>query len=293
MDWRRVPSLSSLRALEAAVRHQSLTKAAAELSVTHAAIAQHVRTLEADFAQSLIVRQGRGVEGTAAGQRLASGLNDGFAAIATAVEDLRSVTENRPINVTTTPAFAANWLMPRIGDFWSKYPDISININPSLAAVNLREDGFDLAIRYGAGNWPGHEVKPLSGSEFWVVARPDLLEGRQTKCLEDVADLPWIIEEYMMELHTALESEGVDLNKVELRRFSSNSLAKSGVLAGLGVSVQHKSLVEDDVESGLIEKICELSQDGLGYYTVVVPGRSPKGLETFVKWLHAKTVKPT
>lgn len=69
--------------------------------------------------------------------------------IETAVLDLRTQGEARPLNVSATPAFAGQWLMLRIGDFWSKYPDILLNINPSIKIVDLVYDRYDMAIRYG------------------------------------------------------------------------------------------------------------------------------------------------
>lgn len=287
MDWSRIPSLPALRALEAAVRHQSLSKAAAELNVTHAAIAQHVRALETEFATSLLLRSGRGVVGTTDGKRLASGLNSGFSAIADAVEELRRQTEDRPINVTLTPAFAASWLMPKIGDFWSKYPDISINLNPSLNLVDLKQDGFDLALRYGTGLWPGYEAEFLIGSEFWVVARKDLVNEGDYTCVADLKSLPWLMENHMMELQHAIAQEGLDLGEVDLKTMTTNGLVISGIKSGLGVTAQPRSLVEADVARGELVKLCELEQEGLGYYMVTLPGRVPQGLVEFKKWLRS------
>ena len=287
MNWSRVPSLPALRALEAAVRHQSLSKAAAELNVTHAAIAQHVRALEAEFATSLLLRSGRGVTGTAEGKKLASGLNAGFSTIADAVEELRLQFEDRPLNVTLTPAFAASWLMPKIGDFWSKHPEISINLNPSLGLTDLRQDGYDLALRYGAGDWPGYDVELLAASEFWVVASKELLGDRQFDCVADLMHFPWLMEDHMMELRRAIARAGLDLSDVDLKTMPTNSLVISGIKSGLGVTAQPRSLVELDVARGELVKLCELEQEGLGYYMLSLPGRHPKGLKQFKKWLRS------
>ena len=287
MNWSRIPSLPALRALESAVRHQSLSKAAAELNVTHAAIAQHVRMLEADFSTSLLVRAGRGVVGTVDGKKLAAGLNAGFSSISDAVEDLRRQSDGRPLNVTVTPAFAASWLMPKIGDFWSKHPDISINLNPAIQLVDLRSDGFDLGLRYGSGDWSGVESELLVGSEFWVVAPPALVKPEAVSCLSDLEDLPWLMEDHMMELQHAIAKEGLDLNSVDLKRMATNALVISGVKSGLGITAQPKSLVEGDVARGELVKLCELEEQGLGYYMVSLPGRAPNGLREFKKWLRS------
>lgn len=287
MNWSRIPSLAALRAFEAAARHQSFTKAARELNVTHAAIAHHVRSLEADFSESLMVRQGRGVMVTASGMQLAKRLETGFSIIADSVETLRSLNEDRPLRISVTPAFAANWLMPRIGEFWTKHPNIRLDISPAIAAVDLRKDGFDLAIRYGAGDWPDVKADLLTDGDFWVVSHPDLIKNRDVVCLSDVVDLPWIMENHMMERKNIVEKEGIDFSQVKLTLLNTNGLVLSAVAAGLGITVQVKSLVERQIEAGELAKICELNQQDLGYYIVTLPDRHPKGLHAFQNWLRS------
>ena len=285
MDWSRIPSLAALRAFEAAVRHQSFSKVAAELNVTHAAIAHHVRSLEAEFTQSLMVREGRGIAATSIGVRLAEELQSGFAAIADGVENIRSIGEQRPLNIAVTPIFAANWLMPRIGNFWALHPEVSLNINPSVDLVDLRKSGTDLAIRYGDGNWPNLKSRLLTDGDFLVVAHPDLVCDRKVDCLSDVVDLPWVMESHMMERKALVEREGVDFDKVKLTLLNTNALVLSAVAAKLGVTVQPKSIVEREITSGELVKICALNQENLGYYLVTLPDRQPKGLRELMKWL--------
>jgi len=288
MDWTRVPSLAALRAFESAARCQSFSKAARELNVTHAAIAHHVRGLEAEFSESLIIRQGRGVAVTAAGLQLAESLQAGFSTIASGVERLRTQSENRSLNITVTPAFAANWLMPRIGEFWAKHPEISLTINPSIGLTDLRKDGFDLAIRYGDGGWPNVKSELLTDGDFWVVAHPDLVKGRTVRCLQDVVGLTWLMESHMMERKAIVEREGIDFEQIDLTLLNTNGLVLSAVAAGLGISVQPKSIVERDVQARELVKICELNQENLGYYMVMLPDRDPKGLRAFRSWLRTK-----
>ncbi len=287
MDWSRIPSLAALRAFEAAARHQSFSKAAAELNVTHAAIAHHVRSLEAEFSQSLMIREGRGIATTSIGARLAEDLQTGFAAIADGVENLRSIGEQRPLNIAVTPVFAANWLMPRIGEFWAQNPEISLNINPSIDLVDLRKSGTDMAIRYGNGIWPNVSAQLLTDGDFWVVAHPDLVKDRKVNCLSDVVGLPWVMEHQMMERKALVEREGVDFDKVKLTLLNTNALVLSAVAAKLGVTVQPKSIVEREIASGDLVKICALHQKNLGYYMVTLPDRQPKGLREFIKWLRS------
>lgn len=292
MDWARVPSLAALRAFEAAARHQSFSKAARDLNVTHAAIAHHVRSLEAELSENLVERQGRGIAITAVGLELADDLRNGFLTIADGIEKVRARVERRSLNISVTPAFATNWLMPRIGEFWAKHPDVSLNINPSLELVDLRKSGTDLAIRYGDGNWPGVQAEMLTDGDFWVVAHRDLVGGATANCLAEVTDLPWVMERNMMERMAIVEREGINFEEVDLTLLNTNSLVLSAVASGLGVSVQPKSLVEPEIQSGALTKICELNQENLGYYMVVLPERHPRGLREFSKWLRSSAAGP-
>lgn len=285
MNWAHIPSLAALRAFEAAARHLNFSHAAGELNVTHAAVAQHVRALEAQFNESLLIRAGRGLALTEAGKQLADSLNSGFAEIANGVDRLRARSASRPLNITATPAFATNWLMPRMGGFWAKHPEISVSINPSTGIVDMVRDGFDLALRFGEGNWPGVIAEPLTSGDFLVVARPDLIAGRAVDCLSGVADLPWLLEEHMMERRAIVEREGIDFGSVNVTLLNTNGLVISAALSGLGLAVQPRSLVEAEIKSGALTKICEINQPGLGYHMVTLPGREPRGLRQFLNWL--------
>lgn len=285
MDWRNIPSLAALRAFEATARHLNFSKAARELNVTHAAIAQHVRGLEADFKEALVQRQGRGLVLTPSGHALSVRLQTGFAEIAAGVDDLRRLHEDRPLNISVTPAFATNWLMPRIGSFWRDHPEITVNINPSVALVDLNQGVFDLAIRYGAGDWQGMEVEKLTDGGFCVVAHPDLVKDCEIKTLKDTQSLPWLLEDSMMERRAMLEAEGLDFDNLNINLMSRSSLALSGVMAGLGVTLHPRSLIEREVATGQLKLLFELDSENLGYYLVWLPSRDGPKERILRKWL--------
>lgn len=291
MDWSRIPSLAALRAFEAAARHGSFSKAAEELNVTHAAIAQHVRALEDRCSETLMTRSGRGMALTAAGVEFAAGLREGFTLIADAVDTLEQTSQNRPLNISLTPSFAGNWLIPKLGSFWAEHPDIAVNLNPGHALVDLANDGFDMAIRYGGGTWPGLQSEPLTRGNFVVVARPDLVEGRNIDCVADAAGLTWLWERLMLEHQALVAAEGLDIDTVRKTVFENNELVLSATREGLGCSVQARVLVERDIASGALTQICALKHEGLGYYLVTRPGRETPALKVFKRWLR-KVAKP-
>src|SRR6056297_1332918 len=112
MDWQTLPPLTALRAFAALAETSSTTEAGVRLNVSHAAISQQVRQLEAHMGVVLVDRSGRQTRLTAQGRDLADALTLGFGAIARAVEALSGADAARPLQISTTPSFAAHWLMP-------------------------------------------------------------------------------------------------------------------------------------------------------------------------------------
>lgn len=292
MDWSQIPSLAALRAFEATARLLNFSKAAAELNVTHAAIAQHVRGLEADLGEQLVTRQGRGLALTQNGHALATRLRAGFEEIAFGIDDLRRLHDNRPMGVTVTPAFAANWLMPRMGAFWREHPDISINIQPATELVDLVRSPFDIAIRFGEGSWDGLESELLTYGDFHVVAHPDLISGKTIDTIKDTEEFVWLLDEHTVERRKLLETAGLDFEKVNLQTMSNTPVILSAVSAGLGVTLQPRSLIERELENGDFKVLFKLETIKLGYYLVWPAQRDSKKMRTFRNWLlkaaHAK-----
>ena len=288
MDWRDIPSLAALRAFEAAARAGSFSDAARELNVTHAAIAQHVRAIEAQLGTSLMVRAGRGVALTDAGHRLAASLGDGFGMIASGVRAVAAAAADRPVAITVTPSFAENWLMPRLAGFWAAYPGLGLSINPGMEVVDLRRDGFDMAIRYGMGDWPGLESELLVEADYTVVAAPALLQGRVANTIDDVQDLPWLFEVVHREARRWATTLGLDMACCQVNEVATLSMLLSALRAGGGVSVVSSALVADDIASGNLVAVLSERREGLGYYIAHPPGPLSTRAAIFRKWLLAQ-----
>ncbi len=286
MDWRDIPSLSALRGFEAAARLKSLSGAARELNVTHAAVAQHVRALEERFGCALLVRDGRGMKPTPEGAMLAAGLSEGFGQIAGAVRDLAR-DEDRPLRIAMTPSFAENWLMPVIGRFWAAHPEIRLELIPGNALVDLRADGIDLAIRYGRGGWPGTDPEPLVSAGHVVVATPELVGGGPVVCLDDLEDKHWLMEKQRPEEQLWAQEQGLDLDAVRLSEFDTNTMLLQAVREGAGVSIVPEAIVARDLARGRLVALCRAEETGLAYHLVLRPGPVPKALRVFMRWLRA------
>jgi len=285
MDWRNIPSLAGLRAFEATARLSSFSAAGRELNVTHAAIAQHVRGLEDFFAQGLIFRQGRKMELTPSGQRLAAALSDGFLTIQAGVNDLRSEAEDRPLKITLTPSFAESWLMPRLGEFWTDHPEIELALLPGIGLADLRRDGVDLAIRYGKGVWQGYQSELLASAQFVVVATKEYIGNRKVSNLSDLSDVKWLIESDRRDQSLWAEEQGLDLANIEITNFPTATLVHLAARAGYGVAISTQAVVDHDLENGSLVSLFTAESGTLGYYLVTRKEVQSKKLAVFIKWL--------
>lgn len=276
-----IPSLAALGAFEATSRLQSLSQAAAELNVTHAAVSQHLRTLEAEFGCALMDRVGRGVQLTDQGRLLANALADGFGTIADGVAQLRDAQTSRPLVVCVTPSFAESWLMPRLGGFWQKHPDIQLSVQPGFSLVDLKRDGVDLAIRYGRGSWGNLKSKRLVSAAFIACAAPALVP----KDPKDIPKAQWFFEPARAEFRLWAESYDLVNADTPWTAMETNQLILSAVRAGYGFGVQTKALVQDDLAAGRLISVCDDTPSDLGYYVVTRDGFETPAARTFIKWL--------
>jgi LysR family glycine cleavage system transcriptional activator len=299
MDWRDIPSLSALRAFEAAARLGSLSEAARALNVTHAAVAAHVRALEAEFGQPLLTRSGRGMMPTQAGADLARDLGTGFAEIAAGVRTLRQGREDRPVILNTTPSFAQSWLMPRLAAFWSDHPDVPLTVQTANEMVDLRRDGIDLAIRHGQGPWPGLEGTVLTNALMVIVAQPGRFDVPFECCTpeawEHVKTLPWLHDMSHSEFNKRLLRLGIDPGALKMTKLQSNALILPACRAGAGVSAQPLALVEQDIADGRLEVLAEEFDSEMAYHLLHLPGPLSRRAQTFVTWLKRdlkRTAKP-
>src|SRR5579859_2406340 len=163
----KLPSLSSIRAFEAAARLGSFAKAAQELDTTSASVSYHVRRLEQQTGIRLFVRQAQSVQLTPLGTTLAAEAGNAFAALRACF--IKAIdTDELLLTLTTLPTLATTWLTPRLGKFRARHPEIAVELDLSEAAHDLSESRFDAAIRNGHGRWPGLRAIEL----FPVVFMP-------------------------------------------------------------------------------------------------------------------------
>lgn len=284
MDWLTMPPLAALRAFAAYAEHGNLAQAGAALNVSHAAVSQHLRSLEDHLGAHLLDRSGRALALTEDGRHLSQALLLGFGAIQSAVQDINTQGAARPLHISCTPMFAVNWLMPRIAEFRMRHPDIDLVIDPRGEVVELQPGGVDIAIRYGGGRWAGLETEILLSSPMVVVANPSLLQGRTVHAPEDLLDYPWLEELGTTEAAHWLRSRGVaDAIRGASIKLPGNLLMQA-VRDGQGVAVGVKDFVSEDLEAGRLVELFTGSE-GRGYHIVTRSGVQRAQARRFITWL--------
>ena len=279
VDWRHLPSLATLRALQATAQHGGFTGAGRALNVTHAAVAQQVRALEKELGVPLVQRLGRAVSLTPQGERLAQTLSDGFTTIAGGITALQQSESRRGLRIATSVFIGQVVILPRLPEFWALHPGIEVTMTSVTPTFDLRADGFDLAI-VGSGNeGPGIEAEPLARTRWVLAGAPSLLGDGPV----DVAALPWL---YPGEKEKALlESVGVRFDPAKGVDIGSPHLEIAAAVLGLGLTFAVEIIIRAELASGQLR---EVPFEGLpeALYTLSLPkGPRRPATQAFVDWV--------
>lgn len=251
----RLPSLTALRAFEAAARHMSFAKAAEELSVTPAALSFQIKSLEETLGQPLFLRLNRAVKLTEAGRTLAPGTSEGFDRLTAAWRAARRLQDSTTLNVTAGPAFTAKWLAPRLYEFAHAHPEIDLRFSATLRMLDFDVDEVDVAIRFGYGPDEGLWSIPLNPGE-WVtpVMTPELAEQYPTPA--SLRDAPLMFDDSIAFLRPACDwpawfrAVGIDFTPTHGPHFSQADHAVDAALSGAGIVLGRRAMVVKDLHEG-------------------------------------------
>lgn len=286
-----LPSLNGLRAFEAAARHLSFTRAAAELNVTQTAVSHQIRRLEAQLGLRLFQRKNRGL-------RLTSEALEYLPAVRAAFEDLRLATDRlrRPgrgqlLIVSTMASLAAKWLLPRLVAFQEAHPGIEVRLSTSSQLVDFRREEIDLAIRYGRGSWPGLRAQWLMAEDIFPVCSPALLGGKKPlKRPEDLAQHTLIHASFSREdWQLWLTAAGLPISLAARPglTFDLSLMALQAAIDGLGVALGRSAFVEADIAAGRLVVPFDVKLPAEAGFYVVAPEETadtPK-IALFRDWL--------
>jgi LysR family transcriptional regulator, glycine cleavage system transcriptional activator len=296
-----MPPLNALRAFEAAARHLSLTKAAAELNVSPGAISHQIRGLEALLGVDLFERRVRTVVLTASGELLYPGLQTGFLHIREAVSGLQQLDNERVLVVSTPPGLTAKWLAARLYRFAAAHPEIDTRISSTLNNANFSTDGVDVAIRHMPEKPPPDsalELEKLISQALVPVCSPKLIEKLgPLDTPERLAHAPLIHDDtYVSRARVPTWTDwfaAAGLHHVEIVRglsFNSAEHALDAASEGAGVLLVTNILAYDLVRSGrLIIPVAIAVQSDRAYY-LVRPRRARERpqVRAFIDWVKSE-----
>lgn len=261
------PGLRSLRAFDAAANHLSFTKAADEMGVTPAAISHQIKELEDQLRITLFIRTSRTMRLTREGEILYTAAHESIEVLTRALHRIKRLENRNQIRVSSTPSVAAKWLVPRLDGFLAAVPGADVRIDVSNTLIDFDRDDIDVAIRFGAGKYPGLRSDLLFRDSLSPVCNPiiitkekplrvpkDLLRHNLIHLDWQSQGAPW--PNWRMWMQAAGISDFDDKRGLH---FGQASLTIQAALDGQGVALGDSNLVADDLATGRLVKPFELS----------------------------------
>jgi LysR family glycine cleavage system transcriptional activator len=283
---RRLPSLNALKAFEAAARHESFTTAAEELSVTQGAVSHQVKALELELGIRLFDRERQGLAITRAGRSYLEVVRDALDRIALGTERIQHQSRSGALTVSTSPDFAAKWLVNRLGRFAETHSDIDLRISATLHHVDFAREDVDLAVRHGDGNWAGLEVVRLCSEQLFAVCSPKLCQ--RIRAPADVLKFPLLHLDDRKDWSAWLEAAGVlDAELSHGPVLNRASMVIDAAIDGQGVALARTTLAASDLINGRLERPFAAALRLSKSYWIVCPKAAstlPK-IMTFRNWL--------
>jgi LysR family glycine cleavage system transcriptional activator len=293
MPNRRLPPLNSLRAFEAAARHQSLSRAAEELCVTHSAISRQVAKLEEFLGAKLFERKHQQVVLTKRGAAYAARLQVLFDQIQEAtVAHFSAEAERTSLCIGVLSTFAMRFLIPRLARFKQRHPELTLQVESSHKPIDPNNPDIDVAIWLGNGEWPDVVAEHLFEEELIPVGSPALLAGHEIRAADD-------LEPFLL-LHAAPRPDdwqhwldAMGASRVDGQRglrLEYSGLVYQGAVDGLGLAMAQTMFVQDDIaQKRLVPVIAKPFRTGRSYYLVHAKAKTGQTrIVHLLAWLKAE-----
>lgn len=281
-----LPPLNGLRAFAAAGRHLTFRAAADELGVTQGAVAQQVRGLEDHLNLRLFLREPRGLAFTEEGRAYHIAIARAFDQMADATDALRTAPSH--VTISVTPTFASKWLIPRLAAFTQAHPGIDLRITATERVSSFHADGIDLAVRQG--NPPfGASLRAdlLFEQQIVAVCAPHLAEALNTPMdAAGIAEATLLHDTHDLWPQFIKTVFGRDLPTARGLRFNQTTLSLDAALAGQGIALANRFLVQRDLRAKrLVQPIEGALSGGSGFYLLSPRQGSPSGAAHVRDWL--------
>lgn len=271
----RLPAFFALRALEAATRHRSYSRAAAELAVTHGAVSQQLRKLEAELGARLFNRQGNRMIPTPAAQRLAERIGGAIVDIREAVDDFTQAADCSPLVISLVPQFGTHWMPPRLPRLTVDPAGANLEFRIEDRVADFITDGVDMGVRYSRGPAPGFETSLLFEETLSPVCSPELAARLSISTPEDLLTAP-LLRHVTRPWRLWFSGFGLQEPPPSGPIFDDGWMLVEAAAAGLGVALGRSSLINAHLASGrLVRLLPHVVDNDFAYYVAWRPD-SPK-----------------
>lgn len=284
----RLPSLNGLRAFEVAARHLNFRLAAEELGVTQGAVAQQVRKLEAQLGVQLFLRQPRTLALTEAGRAYVANIRKAFELIIEATAVLRP--EPAHLTISVPPTFAAKWLLLRLPRFTKMHPEIDLRIVASDRISTFQTDGVDLAVRFGQPPFgAGLTAELLFEQAIIAVGSPVLVDRLAAAPPGDLSSVTLLHDSHdLWPQFLASACPDGTIPAARNIRFNQTSLAIEAAIAGQGLCLANRCLLEGDLTSGRLKQWGMAEHRASANFYLVAPRRGRRGAAVALVWAWLK-----
>lgn len=290
---RRLPSLDALKGFDAAARHLSFTHAASELSLTQSAISRQVQTLEEQLGVRLFARGVRKLALTPEGERLHRVAARALADLGEVCAGLRAGQRRPRVTVSAAISIAALWLVPRLGSFQERHPDVDVRLSADNRTVDLAREEVDIALRYGPPELMPPEAVLLFDEVVFPVAAPAI--ARAFPPAPAAADLAAVtllayVGEPMPFLDWSPWLASLGLEKAKPKaviQFNQYDQMIRAAADGQGMALGRGPLVRRLIEEGRLAPLMEARERvaSRGYYLLQPGGEMRPEVVAFSAWL--------
>ncbi len=282
--------LNTLPAFRALARLQNLRAAALQLHLTHSAVSQQLKLLESQLGLPLFDRRGRSLVLNAAGAALQRAVEPALDALAVGVRAAQAAAAGaqQQVRLTVLPSFAQRWLLPRMGRWRDRHPDIVLEVHASQQVVDLQREGFHAALRAGLGPWRGLQSERLIDSPLIVVAAPARAARLRGASMATIAAEPLLGDAQSWQRWLALG--GATLAVKTVADFNDTGLMLQATEQDLGLALARELPAADALQAGRLVRISPLALDDRGsatYWFVHPPELADwPPLAALREWLH-------